>query len=359
MPVVRPEALHRLCSDIVVALGASVEAAEVVAEGLVDANLAGHDSHGGVRIPQYAAAVEEGVADPRARPVLEREDGGVLAVAGRRAFGQVVGRFAVDSAVQRLAGNGQRLAAVVARQSYHVGRLGAYVERVAALGYVGLAMVNNHGTRQWVAPYGGRERRLSTNPIAFAAPWAGGAPLLVDLTTSVVAEGKVRVLRNRGVDAPGGWMVDGQGRATRNVEDLYASPPGALLPLGGVELGHKGFGLSLMVEVLAGALSGAGCSRRDADWPGNGMFLLVIDPAGFPPAAGLADEVEGLVRHVKDTPLMEGFTEILAPGEPEARARARRAVEGIPVDEPTWAQVMAVGKRYGVHWDGEAAGTGA
>jgi len=352
MPIIQSATLHRLAASIFVALGASPEAAACVADGLVDANLMGLDSHGAIRIPQYVQAVEDGLVDPGAEPVITREDGGLLTVDGRRAFGQVVAGMAVATATHRLAQGPHRLVAVAAHHAYHVGRLGAYVQRLTAQGYIGIAMVNNHGARPWAAPFGGRERRLSTNPIAFAVPRPGGDPLLVDLTTSATAEGKVRLLRNRGEMAPDGWLVDSDGRPTRDPAALYASPPGAILPLGGSTLGHKGFGLSLMVEVLAGALSGAGCSRPDADWPGNGFFCLAIDPLGFQPASALEAAVEGLIAYVKETPLAEGFAEILVPGEPEFRTRARRAAEGIPLDLETWRQIVAAAERCGVHWEG-------
>lgn len=351
MPVVAPERLRRLAQEVLAALGAPAAAAACVADGLVDASLVGLDSHGAIRIPQYVQAVRDGLVDPRAEPVLERDGGGVLSVDGRRTFGQVVAGFAVEAVLARLAQGSQSLVAVTAHHASHVGRLGAYVERLAARGYIGLAMVNNHGARPWAAPFGGRERRLSTNPIAFAAPRPGHPPLVVDLTTSATAEGKVRLLRNRGESAPEGWLIDAAGRPTRDPADLYGPPPGALLPLGGMTLGHKGFGLSLMVEVLAGALSGAGCTREGAEWPGNGFFCLGLDPAGFQAASAVEAALEGLIRDVKDTPLAEGFTEILVPGEPEAHTRARRTAEGIPLDEETWRQIVAAARQCGVAVD--------
>ncbi len=345
--------LQAFAEQILRAVGAPAAAAATVATSLVEANLLGLDSHGVIRLPQYAAAVADGSVDPRAEPVVEREGGGVAVIDGRRTFGQVVADLAVDRALAML-GAGQRVAAVVAHDGYHVGRLGAYVERLAAAGRVGLAAVNNHGARPWTAPFGGRARRLATNPVAFAAPRAGGPPLLVDVTTSATAEGKVRVARSRGQLLPEGWLVDGEGKPSRDPEDLYRDPPGALLPLGSPSLGHKGFGLGLMVEVLAGALSGAGCTRPDAPWAGNGLFLLALDPAGFGGGARgeLGAQVAALVAWCKDSPLAEGFAEILVPGEPERCTRQRRLAEGIPVEEQTWAAIVETARRLGVPWQG-------
>jgi uncharacterized oxidoreductase len=336
MPTVSGSELNRLCVAVLEAVGASPAAARAVAEGLVAANLMGHDSHGVIRLPAYVAAVEDGRVDPKAEPVLERDDGTVIVVNGRRGFGQVAAGYATTCLLRRL-GEGRPLVAAFAHDGYHAGRIGAYAERIAATGAVGIAMVNSHGAGRLVAPFGGHERRLSTNPIAFAAPLAGGPPIVLDMATSVVAEGKVRVRRNSGETLPESWIVDKDGNPSRRAEDLYAG--GALLPLGGPVQGYKGYGLSLMVEVLAGALSGAGCSRPGETWSGNGFFGLGIAPTH--PA--VAEDVLGLVRHVKD-----GAPDVLAPGEPERKKRADREAHGIPLDAETWRQLRETAARHGV-----------
>lgn len=336
MPTVTVSDLTRITVDILRAAGAPAAAAHAVAEGLVVANLMGHDSHGVIRLPWYIAAVEEGRVDPRAEPVLERDDGTVVIVDGRRTFGQVVAGYATSLVLQRLA-EGRPLVAAWAHDGYHAGRIGAYVERIAAAGAVGMAMVNSHGAGHLVAPFGGSGRRLSTNPVAFAAPVAGGPPLVLDMATSVVAEGKVRLRRNTGEALPEGWIIDREGHPTSVAEDLYAG--GALLPLGGPRQGYKGFGLSLMVEVLAGALSGAGCSRVGETWSGNGFFCLGIAPTH----PTVAETVAGLIAYAKD-----GAPEVLAPGEPERRKMAERQAGGVPLDTETWRQIAEAGRRHGV-----------
>ncbi len=336
MPTVTASELTRSCIAILEAAGAPPAHAEAVAEGLVLANLMGHDSHGVIRLPWYIGAVEEGRVDAKAEPVLERDDGSVVIVNGRRGFGQVAAGYATTLVLERMA-QGRPLVAAFAHDSYHAGRIGFYVERIAAAGAVGVAMVNSHGGGRLVAPFGGRQRRLSTNPIAFAAPVAGGPPIVLDMATSVVAEGKVRVRRNTGERLPENWVVDKDGQPTRDAEDLYAG--GALLPLGGPVQGYKGYGLSLMVEVLAGALSGAGCSRPGETWSGNGFFCLGIAPTH--PA--VAEDVAGLIRHVKAD--HEG---VLVPGDPERSKRAHREAHGIELDAETWAQLSAVAARHHV-----------
>jgi len=336
MPTVTGAELSRLCVSVLQAAGAPATAAQAVAEGLVVANLMGHDSHGVIRLPAYIAAVEDGRVDPRAEPVLERDDGTVLVVDGKRGFGQVAAGRATTILLQRLR-EGRPLVAAFAHDGYHAGRIGAYVERIAATGAVGIAMVNSHGAGRLVAPFGGHQRRLSTNPIAFAAPVAGGPPVVLDMATSTVAEGKVRVRRNSGEELPEGWVVDSEGRPSRKAEDLYSG--GALLPLGGPVQGYKGYGLSLMVDVLAGALSGAGCSRPGETWSGNGFFCLGIAPTH--PA--VAEDVAGLIAHVK-----QDHAGVLVPGEPERTKRAHREAHGVELDEETWRQLAAVAARYRV-----------
>ncbi len=336
MPTVTASDLTRSCTAMLEAAGAPPAHAQLVADGLVLANLMGHDSHGVIRLPWYIGAVEEGRVDAKAEPALERDDGTVLVVNGRRGFGQVAAGYATTLVLERLA-QGRPLVAAFAHDGYHAGRIGFYVERIAAAGAVGMAMVNSHGGGRLVAPFGGRERRLSTNPIAFGAPVAGGPPIVLDMATSVVAEGKVRVRRNTGEPLPESWVIDKEGRPTRKAEDLYAG--GALLPLGGPVQGYKGYGLSLMVEVLAGALSGAGCSRPGETWSGNGFFCLGIAPTH--PA--VAEDVAAVIRHVKT-----GHDGVLVPGDPERGKRAHREAHGIELDAETWDQLSTVASRYHV-----------
>jgi uncharacterized oxidoreductase len=231
------------------------------------------------------------------------------------------------------------------RHANHIGRLGRYVEQVARQEMIGALFVNMHGGGVIVVPWGGRQARLGTNPLAVGVPTAGGQPLVLDMTTSVVAEGKVRVLRNRGEGVPEGWVVDAEGRPTEDPAAFYGPPRGSLLPFGGAA-GHKGYGLNLVVELLGGALSGAGCagqSRRN----GNGALLLVLDISHFVPLEDFYQEMEEFAAFVKSSPRAAGFDEILLPGEMEARQRRRREREGIFVEEETWQQIVACGRRFG------------
>jgi uncharacterized oxidoreductase len=227
-----------------------------------------------------------------------------------------------------------------------MGRLGDYPALAAAQGMVAIAAVNNHGGGAWVAPWGGREGRLSTNPIAIATPGPDG-PILLDITTSVVAEGKIRVKRNRGEPMPPGWALNAAGEPTTDPRDLYGTPRGAILPFGG-EAGHKGFGLSLMVDILAGALTGGECSQESAPRVGNALFTIAIDVAAMTPPSAFDGQVRALIDWVRSAALAPGFDAIRIPGEPEAQTEARRRVEGIPIDDETWRQIAEFASTLGV-----------
>lgn len=347
MPIIQAEELEALGRRIFEAAGASPEEAETIVASLVRANLAGLDSHGVIRIPQYLGMVRRGLMRFGQPVEVVRETATTAVLNGNWGPGQVCARRATELVLDKARRWG--LGAVGLHHSNHVGRLGEYVLRLAEAGMLGLAAVNNHGAAHHTAPFGGTKGRLATNPIAFAAPANGRPPFVLDMTTSIAAEGKVRVLRNRGQRVPEGWILDGQGRPTTDPNDFYGEPRGVLLPLGG-EVGYKGFGLGLMVEILAGALSGAGCSREAAAaaHPGNALFILAIAIDPFLDRSDFERQVADFFAYVKSSPLQEGFEEILLPGEPEVRTEQRRRAEGIPVDEETWRQIQEAAAGLGV-----------
>ncbi len=345
MRTVEPAALEGFATSLFVAAGATADDAGTVAEHLVDANLCGHDSHGVVRAPAYLRAVAEGRTIPGAEIRLERDDGATAILDGGWNFGQIVAGRAMEIACERAIGSGVSI--VVAHRAAHAGRLGAYVERAAAHGLLGVMMANSHGGSARVAPFGGATARLATDPMAFGLPTDDpDAPIVLDMATSVVAEGKVRVARNAGRALPEGYLLDAAGQPTTDAGALYASPPGALLPLGG-EAGHKGFGLALVVEALAGALSPAGTTRPDAERGGNALFVMAIDPERFVGRAAFEAALGDLARHVRRPPFREGVGEVLLPGDPERRARLERAA-GLPLDDGTWAQLEEAAEGAGV-----------
>ncbi len=264
--------LGKLVRDIFAAAGSHHHEAERIAHYLVEANLVGHDSHGVIQVPRYIDRVRAGtvVANQTVEIVSENE---ILTVLdGRLGFGQVIGEEAMRIALDKCAKFGLSLVAL--RNSGHLGRIGDWAEMAAREGKIAILFVNTNGGGILVAPHGGNERRLSADPIAAGVPVPDGPPILLDISTCVIAEGKVRVAANKGVRVPEGCLLDSQGQPTTDPKDFYASPPGVLLPLGG----HKGFALGVIVEVLAGALSGGSCSRPGAKLVCNNMLTIVIDP---------------------------------------------------------------------------------
>jgi uncharacterized oxidoreductase len=224
----------------------------------------------------------------------------------------------------------------------HVGRLGEWVQMAADAGMISLAFCNGGGARGAVAPFGGAARLLGTNPVAAAVPVAGQPPLVIDFATSAVAEGKLRVARNRGKSIPEGWILDSAGRPSTNPHDFYNG--GVLLPAAG----HKGYGLSLLVELLGGLLTGNGSPVLPDFGTGNGVLFLVIAAGVFRPAEAFLADAAALCEQVKAVPPAEGFAEVMLPGEPEQRSAARRRAEGVAVDEATWGQLGAAAATLGV-----------
>ena len=344
MPNFSPEELRGFARRLLKAAGASPEETETVADVLVSANLAGHDSHGVIRIEQYVRMVREGRIVPGAPFEIVRRAPAAALVDGHWGFGAVIASRAMRLAMEM--GRSTGVAAVSVRGCNHVSRLGHYVLMAAEAGLAGFMTANNHGGGRWVAPWGGTERRLSTNPLAFAAP-TGRRPVLVDITTSTVAEGKVRVLRNKGLSMPEGWAIHPDGSPLTDPAHMYGPPYGSLLSFGGMA-GHKGFGLSMMVELLSGALSGAGCTGAAERPPGNALFILVVDPDAVGSLEAFQAEAAGLVEWVKSSAPVPGGAGVMTPGEPEFREEERRRASGIPLDDETWRQLRELAAGLGV-----------
>ena len=345
MPTFSADRLQKLTASIFEKTGASPEAARAVAEHLVESNLAGHDSHGVLRIPQYIDLIDAGSLSPAGQTQVVHETAGIAVVDGGGGFGQVVGRDAMLLAIEKARPSG--IGAVAVRNCSHTGRIGTYTTMAARAGLVGIAVVNSGGGGQNVAPFGGTERRLSTNPISIAAPGPDGTPIMFDAATSVAPEGKVRNLHQAAKQAPPGWMIDVLGRPTRDTGDFYNEPGGALLPLGDA-VGHKGYGLAFMIDILAGALGGGGCCQSVPPPPSDGMLAIALDIRQFTPPDEFNQRVATLVEHVKSSALAPGVERIYAPGEPEAISRARRLKEGIFVEPAVWKLIEQISARFGV-----------
>jgi hydroxycarboxylate dehydrogenase B len=325
------------------ALGADREEADIAAGALVQSSLMGHDSHGVLRIPEYLGFLEDGSLKPRATMGVCRTGRGTASVDCGYGFGAVGGQRAMEVAVELAREQGT--ACVITRRCSHVGRLGAYVESAARAGLIALATCNSPVSGHFVLPFGGRAGRLATNPIAYGLP-SGGEPIVADFSTSVAPEGKIRVCLNEGKPVPEGWILDAAGNPTTDPRSFYGPPRGGILPLGGAA-GHKGFALGLLVEVLGSAL--AGVSASDGTVRGNGVCLLVVDPATFCPLEEFLRRINETILYIKSSPPAPEVREVLVPGELEFRTRNRRLAEGIPIDEPTLSAMSEWARRLGAH----------
>lgn len=347
MPTLTAPQITALIHRILSAKGVSDAEAAVVAAELCEANLVGHDSHGLMRIVQYSQMMDDGYVRP-GQPFEILRDGPVSAVAdGHFNFGQVSASEALRLGLAKARAAGA--ATILLRNCNHVGRLGSYTHAAARQGIVAMMAVNAPGPGG-VAPFGGMERRLGTNPISIAAP-AGEDALVLDMTTSATAEGKLRVSHQKGESIPEGLIIDGHGRPSTNPGDYYSKPYGAILPLGGALMGHKGFGLSVMIDVLCGVLSGSGVAREDLPRGANGVWLHLLNVEQFLPRAEYDAWMQTYVGHIKNCPRLPGVEEILLPGEIEVRRRQQRERDGVPVPDETWRQITTLAASLGVSTD--------
>jgi len=342
MPHIHADPLRRLVSAIFAKAGSQPQEAALIARRLVDSNLVGHDSHGIVRVPAYVRWRGEGkvVANRHVKVIAEGDAFAILD--GQCGFGQVIGGEAMDIGLAKAAKVG--VAMVSLRHVHHLGRIGDWAEHCAEKGVVSVHFVNGVNLGWIVAPFGGIERRMTTNPFACGMPVEGGEPVILDMATSKIAEGKNQVARNKGVPVPEGSLIDSKGNPTRDPNALYASPPGALLAFGE----HKGYGLAVFCDLLAGALGGGGANHDGYANKGqvlNNMLSILIDPRVVG-ATTMNAEASRFVAWLKSSAATDG--EVMVPGDPERRNRAARERDGIPIDDKTWSDLLACAAESGI-----------
>jgi hydroxycarboxylate dehydrogenase B len=340
------DGLRRLTSAILKSGGSEDAEARLVADHLVEANLAGHDSHGVGMIPAYVRHVQAGLVVPNTRAKTVKDDGPTLMFDGGRGYGRMVAGDAMAAAVARCGQTG--VVALTLANAHHIGRVGAYGELASAAGLVSLHFVNVADHRPSVAPFRGTDARFVTNPVCIALPGTDRQPpLLLDMATSAVAMGKVRVARNEGKLVPEGILIDATGQPTRDPRVMYSDPRGALMPFGG----HKGYALALVTELLAGALSGGPTIQPGNPRMGgtiNNMFAVLIDPARLAGIDWFRRELDGFIDYVKASPPADPAAPVLVPGEPERMARAERSRAGIDVDAVTWEEIREAAEKVGL-----------
>ncbi len=335
--------LARLVSTIFEAAGSSEREARAVADHLVDSNLVGHDSHGVIRVKSYLEWIADGRVAPNQHAGIVRDRGSFVIIEGNFGFGQVVAREAMEIGIERCRTHGT--CSIALRNAGHIGRVGAWAEMVAEQGLVSLHFVNTSGFALLVAPFGGIDRRLSANPIAAGFPVTGREPIIVDVATATVAEGKIMVAINKGEQLPDGAIIDGYGRPTRDPHAFYGDPPGAILPFGG----HKGSALSVMCEIFAGALTGGGTTnpKSPTAWRlVNNMFSLLIDPALL--EDGFDADVEQFSQWVLSARPVDPVRPVMLPGDVERATLEHRLSNGIPLDEATIAALNVAAESFGL-----------
>ena len=339
--------LRTTISDILVHAGSAAPEARTVADNLVLANLSGHDSHGVGMVPRYIDAVLEGGLTPNGSIAVKHDGGAVLALDGRRGYGQVVGEQAMAMAMERAQQNGSCVMALA--NAHHLGRIGHFAEMAVARGLVSIHFVNVQ-SRPVVAPWGGGDGRYGTNPFTVGIPLADRDPFILDFATSRVAQGKMRVAHNEGRQVEPGYLIDEKGRPTTNPGVVVVPQPGgmfgALLAFGE----HKGYGMAVACELLGGALTGSGTWHRPADNLRaviNGMFTIVVDPRKLGTQASFEQEALAFVDWLKQSPAAPGSEGVLLAGEPEREARRQREAAGIALDDQTWAEIVAAGAKVG------------
>ncbi|MCH2590757.1 MAG: Ldh family oxidoreductase [Planctomycetales bacterium] len=347
MPTFRAEQLGTVAKRVLEGAGASEQEASVVARELQGANLVGHDSHGVMRLMQYVDYIEKKVICPGQEMEILKEGDAFLLIDGHFNFGQVVASEALKLGKEKARQAGT--ATIFIRNCNHVGRLGSYTQQAALEKFAAMMVVNGPASGG-VAPYGAIQGRMGTNPITIAAPWGDDA-MVLDMTSSATAEGKVRVAFQKGVPVPEGQLIDAQGQPTTDPSTYYADPGGAILPLGG-NLGFKGYGLSVMIDVFGGMLSGFGICRTDLPPGTNGVWMYLVDISAFTELDAYQELVAKYIAHIKAAERQPGVDEILMPGEIELRRRDQRLADGVEVPEETWRQISELADRLEVSLEG-------
>lgn len=338
MPIFVAEQLERLGQAILESAGTPPDLAALVSHSLVESNLVGHDSHGILRLRLYTDLVRTGQVKPNACCRVEHQSGAIAIVNGAYGWGQPAAQLAARTVIAQA--NEFGVGAVTVTHCNHVGRLGEYVDMIARAGCIGMALAN---VGAGVAPFGGRTRVLGTNPMAYAVPLAAGCdPVLVDFATSSVAEGKLRVAYDKSERVSPGLIVDQDGNPSTDPSAYYEG--GALLPFGG----HKGYGLSVMCELIGGGLSGMAPSCLPEFGGGNGPLFIALKGAAFVPDEQFFDQAGRFREAIKAAPTANGANAVMMPGEPEWNARRHRLAHGIELPDRTWDDITQLARDLNV-----------
>src|SRR4051794_13956137 len=336
-------ALAGFATDVLTALDVPRDDAELVADSLVQADLWGHSSHGLLRLPWYVARLRTGAMTARTEPAVLSDTGPLMLLDGRNGIGQVLTERARQVAVERARTHGVGLVGV--RNSNHFGTAMYFTRRAAAEGCVALLTTNASPA---MAPWGGREKVLGTNPWSIAAPGPDGKVVAVDIANTAVARGKIYLAESRGEPIPETWALTADGAPTTD-------PAEGVLGVILLMAGHKGYAITFLMDVLSGALTGSGVGTdvHGPYEPGEqsrcGHLFLAVDTSAFGDPEGYLARVEQLVAEVKDVPLAQSFDEVFYPGEVEDRAEAAHlAAGGVVLAEQSLADLTRLAAETGV-----------
>ncbi|MCW2740778.1 MAG: Malate/lactate dehydrogenase [Blastococcus sp.] len=344
---IAPDSLRAFGTQVLTTLDVPEDDARLVADSLVQADLWGHQSHGVLRLPWYVARLRSGVMTARTEPVVLSDTGALMMLDGRSGIGQVLAERARQLAVERARAHGVGVVGV--RDSNHFGTAMYFTRRAAADGCVGILTTNASPA---MAPWGGREKVLGTNPWSIAAPGPDGRIVAVDIANTAVARGKIYLAKNRGEPVPEGWALTADGAPTT---DAAEGVLGVILPMAG----HKGYAISFLMDVLSGALTGSAVGTgvhgpyEAAERSGCGHLFLALDPEAFGDRTGYEARVRQLIDEVKGVPLAQGFDEVFYPGEVEDRAEAASlAAGGVVLADQSLADLRTLASEAGVPFPG-------
>jgi LDH2 family malate/lactate/ureidoglycolate dehydrogenase len=314
--------------------------ARLAADTLVQADLWGHQSHGVMRLSWYVARLEAGVCDPVAKPELVIDAGAIALLDGHDAMGQVLTARAMEQAIERARTHG--IGAVALRNSNHFGTAMYYTLMAARADCVGFLSTNASPA---MAPWGGRQKTVGTNPWSWAAPAGNYAPMVLDIANTGVARGKIYLARQKGLPIPEGWAINAAGAPTTDPGEAI---DGIILPMAH----HKGYAIAALMDMLSGVLTGSAFGSgvrgpyQTEHRSGAGQFMLAIDIAALQPIADFHDRMERYVAELKAVPLAQGFDEIVYPGEIEARNDARNRAQGLILPDDTLDNLRQLAEQY-------------
>ena len=316
--------LLRFATALLERAGLDHEKSRTVAEVLLEGDLLGHDTHGLHLLAPYLKELEQGTMERNGGPRVVHDKPAAMTWDGRRLPGPWLVVQAIEQALPRARELG--VCSVAIRRSHHIACLAAYLERVTREGLAILHPCRHPNTRGG-APHGGRRGVYTPNPIAAGWPTQGD-PVLIDVSMSISTNGMTMRLRSEGRKFPGQWMSDAEGNPTDDPSVSQADPPGALLPLGGIEAGHKGYALGLLVEMLTQGLAGDGRADPQEGWCAN-VFLEIFDPAAFAGYDDFVRQTGFLAAACRATPPRPGFDQVRLPGERALRRREEQLRDGI------------------------------